>query len=75
MSHHFVAMQTGPANFIDFKVDQTNGAGQLDASDKAEHINPNFNGQKNEFSELKGNNIISADYAFMQFNGAELKFF
>jgi hypothetical protein len=43
-------MQTGPANFVDFPIDKTNVAGQLDAFDEAEHIQPNFNGQKNNFS-------------------------
>jgi hypothetical protein len=60
MRHHFVAMQMGPANFVDFEVDQTNVAGQLDASDEAEHIHPNLNGQKNDFSKLKWSNIIHA---------------
>jgi hypothetical protein len=59
MRHHFVPMQTGPANFIDFAVDETNAVGQLDAFHKAEHIHPNFDGHQNDFSKIKGKNLIT----------------
>jgi hypothetical protein len=49
---HFVPMQTGPAKVIDFPVGQTDAARQLDASDEAEHIHPNFKGDQNDFSEF-----------------------
>jgi hypothetical protein len=47
MCHHFVPVQTGPTNFLDAPIGQTDHTGQLDAFYKAEHIRPNFNGQKN----------------------------
>jgi hypothetical protein len=53
MRHHFVAMQTGPANFRYFEVGQACAAGQLDAFDEAEHVHPYFYSQKNNFSVNK----------------------
>jgi hypothetical protein len=62
MCYHSVPMQTGPANFIEFKVGKTNAAGQLDAFDEAEHIHPNFNGQKNDFPKIKRNTLFTLKY-------------
>jgi hypothetical protein len=52
MCPHFVAMQTGPTNFVDVPIGQTDCAGQLDSFNKPKHIRPNFNGQKNNSAEV-----------------------
>jgi hypothetical protein len=45
-------MQTGPTNLVNMPTGQTNGSGQLDAFDKAQHIHPNFNSHIDKFSEI-----------------------
>jgi hypothetical protein len=39
-------------------IGQTDCSGQLDASDEAQHINPNFNRHINRFPEISGRRLM-----------------
>jgi hypothetical protein len=52
MYRHFVPVQMGPTNLMDEPIGQADCAGQLDTSDKAQHVHPNLNGQKNYFAKI-----------------------
>jgi hypothetical protein len=45
-------MQTGPTNGVNMPIGQTNGSGQLDSFDEAQHIHPNFHSHINKFPEI-----------------------
>jgi hypothetical protein len=53
-------VQTRPTDLVDLSIGQADCAGQSDSFNEAEHIRPNFNGQKNNFAEIS--NKIYLDF-------------